>query len=223
MSSLPALFNVDYAAGGRLLLARLSLTLRPERTVILGPNGAGKSLTLRLLQGLLPPASGKIERARTALVAQRPVLLRRTVAENLDHALRIYGLPRQSRPARIADLLARGDLLALADRPARSLSGGEQQRLSLLRGLAADPVALLLDEPTAHLDPRSTARVEALLAEAALPYLLVTHDIGQARRLADRVLFLNRGVILEDTPASAFFAAPRTTEARAYLNGDLVL
>lgn len=223
-SDLLALSDVHLHQGGSRLIAGLTLTLRAERTVFLGPNGAGKSLTLRLMQGLLAPTTGRVSRtAKTALVAQRPVLLRRTVRANLEHALRIYGVARAARPARIAALLAEGRLSDLADRPARVLSGGEQQRLALLRAIAADPALLLLDEPTAHLDPNATALIEALLSAAGTPFVLVTHDLGQARRMADRVVFLHRGRVVEDARAAHFFTTPTSPEATAFLNGDLVL
>ena len=124
---------------------------------------------------------------------------------------------------RIAELLTLGDLTAQANRPARQLSGGEQQRLALLRGLASEPALLLLDEPTAHLDPQSTARIEQVIAAARCPFLLVSHDLGQARRMAERVLFLHRGRVIEDSRAETFFNAPETPEARAFLQGDLVI
>lgn len=223
--ALPGLQTATLTADGRVLIDDLTLQLRPERTVLLGPNGAGKSLTLRLIQGLIQPDTGRARTGdgRTALVAQRPVLLRRSVLANLDHALKIYRCARAARPARIAELLELGSLTDLAERPARVLSGGEQQRLSLLRALAAEPDMLLLDEPSAHLDPRSTAQIEQIVTASAVPFLLITHDLGQARRMADRVLFMHRGRLVEDAPATAFFDGPQSPEARAFLNGELVL
>lgn len=227
--------NLCYATDRATLIPDLSLDLGTvPRTVLLGPNGAGKSLTLRLLQGVLAPRSGFISwpgqeqgqtRPRTALVFQRPVLLRRTVRANLAHALKVYGLPKEQQAERINALLAQADLSALADRPARLLSGGEQQRLSLVRALGMSPDLLFLDEPTASLDPRSTARLEGLIAgavEAGTKIVLVTHDIGQARRLGDRVIFLADGQVTEETPADRFFEAPQSRQASAYLRGDLV-
>ncbi|MEL6477343.1 MAG: ATP-binding cassette domain-containing protein [Pseudomonadota bacterium] len=224
-SPFPRLKDATFSDRGQTLLAGIDLTLRPERTVLMGPNGAGKSLTLRLLQGLIAPEHGRrlAGQGSTALVAQRPVLLRRSVRGNLAHALGLHGVARSARAERAAALLAHGGLTTLAERPARRLSGGEQQRLAFLRALAGAPAALLLDEPTAHLDPQATAEIERLIAETGLPYLLVTHDIGQARRMADRVLFLHRGRIVEDAPAARFFSGPAAPEARAFVNGDLVL
>jgi tungstate transport system ATP-binding protein len=230
-----ALDRVCFAAAGKRLIDGVSLALEPGGiTAMMGPNGAGKSLLLRLIAGLIGPSGGRIRwgaeprpgQGQVALVFQRPVLLRRSVAANLDHALRIRGEPRAVRPARIGELLALGQLEALADHPARALSGGEQQRLALVRALGLQPKLLLLDEPTASLDPQATAAIEHLVARAALEgmtVLLVSHDSGQARRLADRVLFLHRGCLLEEGPAEAFFAAPRTVEAQAYLAGRLLV
>lgn len=217
--------GVGLADRGTELLTGIDLDIRRELTVILGPNGAGKSLLLRLIQGLIAPSAGKVTRAasRVSLVTQHPVLLRRSVSANLDHALKLYGVPRAERRDRIATLLRRGRLGELANRPARVLSGGEQQRLAILRALAAEPALLLLDEPASHLDPQSTALIEQLVAEAGCPFVLVTHDIGQARRMADRVVFLNRGRLVEDRDAASFFQAPETLPARAYLKGDLLL
>ncbi|MEM7506143.1 MAG: ATP-binding cassette domain-containing protein [Pseudomonadota bacterium] len=225
MPPLPGLVDVTVTANGRTLIDGLTLQLGSQRTVLLGPNGAGKSLTLRLIQGLIEPEQGYIRQGagRTSLVAQQPVLLRRSVRANLDHALKIHGIAKTARPGRILHLLGLGRLTDLAERPARVLSGGEQQRLSLLRALAAEPAMLLLDEPSAHLDPQSTAHIERVIFAAAVPFLLITHDLGQARRMADRVLFMHHGRLVEDTPADAFFTQPQSAEANAFLNGDLIL
>ena len=217
---------------GRRLLDGLSFAV-PARgiTAVMGPNGAGKSLALRALAGLIALDEGRVALSAeaagaVALVFQTPVLLRRSARANLAHALRAYGAPRRERAARIEALLAMAGLAALADRPARALSGGEQQRLAMVRALAARPRLLMLDEPTASLDPASTAAIEALVREAAAggaAVALVTHDAGQARRLADRVVFVHRGRAAETTDAARFFDAPRSKEARAYLDGRLLL
>jgi len=229
--------DVVYEIAGKRLIDGLSLSLRARsRCVVMGPNGSGKSLTLRILQGLLQPTSGTItwsdgapghaeRRARrSAIVMQRPVLLRRSVAANLEHALAVYGERRSERRGRVEALLAMAELEHLAARPARVLSGGEQQRLSVVRALAAEPALLLLDEPTASLDPRATAMIEALIDRAhrqGVGIALVTHDIGQARRTADEVVFLSHGRVAEAAPARAFFAGPRSEAAAAYLDGRL--
>ena len=235
-SLLPVSFeDVTYSARGKRLLDGLNLTLEAgSTTVIMGPNGAGKSLTLRLLQGLIAPSSGRIQwaqspdRARVgrkvATVFQRPVLLRRSVAGNLAHALKVYGVPSRLRAAQIDRWLDHAGLADLRDRAARVLSGGEQQRLSLVRALAAEPDLLLLDEPTASLDPQATLAIEALVQTAArggTKVVMVTHDAGQARRLADDVAFLHRGQVTEHTTATLFFGAPRSRAAQAYLAGRI--
>lgn len=229
------LTGVGFEAAGKRLVGDLTLSLDPGPvTCVMGPNGAGKSLLLRLIAGLIPPSAGRIAyggaaaaaKNRIALVFQRPVLLRRSVAANLDHALRTYGVPRAARRGRIAELLALGHLEALADRPARVLSGGEQQRLAMVRALAARPGLLLLDEPCASLDPQATAAIEALIRQAAaegVKVLLVTHDRDQARRMADEIVFLHRGRIAEQAPADRFFDHPRSAEAQAYLAGRLLI
>lgn len=211
--------GVDLRLGGR------------GTTVIMGPNGAGKSLILRLLHGLLTPTGGTIlwggqppgpdVTRRQSLVFQKPVLLRRSAAANVDFVLASRG---RKSPETRDGLLARVGLAGLGARPARRLSGGEQQRLALARALATDPEVLLLDEPTANLDPASTAAIEAIVADAArggTRVLFVTHDIGQARRLADDVVFVAGGRVTEHAPAAGFFAGPATPAARAYLAGHL--
>jgi tungstate transport system ATP-binding protein len=219
---------------GKRLIDGIDLTLTSGAlTVLMGPNGAGKSLLLRLLHGLIAPTSGEIRwadepmssalRLRQGMVFQRPVLLRRSVAANLDFALGLRGATARERRDQ---LLERVGLLDRARQPARLLSGGEQQRLALIRALALDPDVLFLDEPTASLDPASVLMIEQVVRAAyqnGTKIIFVTHDLGQARRLADEVVFLHRGQLLEQAPADQFFAAPRSEFARAYLEGRLVL
>jgi tungstate transport system ATP-binding protein len=226
-----------YEAGGRRLIDGVDVTVEAgRRLVVIGPNGAGKSLLLRLLHGLIEPAGGEVRWRgrpacreilhRQAMVFQEPVLLRRSVAANVDYALRAHGVPAAERPMRVAAALRIGRLVEHASRPARVLSGGEQQRLALARALAVEPEILFLDEPTASLDPASTLAVEELILGAharGTAIVLVTHDQGQARRLADEVLFLDRGRVAEQTPAARFFAAPASRPARAYLAGQIVI
>lgn len=239
---------VDAAPGGRRILPLsvrdlvlvhgetasidgIDLDLGPSGcTVVLGPNGAGKSLLLRLLHGLIAPTSGRIDWAgrtprqvtqRQALVFQKPVLLRRSVAANIDFVLRTRGGDR----ARTAPLLESVGLAHKAAQPARLLSGGEAQRLALARALATDPEVLFLDEPTASLDPASVLAIERIVQSAmrqGVRVVFVTHDIGQARRMADDVVFLSRGRVAEHTPASIFFDSPQTRAARDYLNGRII-
>jgi len=225
-----SLEGVGFAIHGKALLQGVDLVLAPaRRTVVMGPNGAGKSLLLRLAHGLLQPTTGRVAWAggkpgRHAMLFQRPVMLRRTARANIRHALALAGHGLAAR-RRLADAaLARFGLDALADRPARSLSGGEQQVLALARAAALEPELLFLDEPTSALDPAATARIEAMLlalARDGVTLVLVTHSLGQARRLADDVVFLHRGRLVEKTPAAVFFTGPRSDEARAFINGEL--
>lgn len=202
-------------------------------TIVMGPNGAGKSLLLRLLHGIIEPTVGKVTwaggpvteaiRRRQAMVFQKPVLLRRSVAANLDFVL---GLHRRASDARRLELLEQVGLRDKANQPARLLSGGEQQRLALARALATSPRVLFLDEPTASLDPASVLMIEEIVRsaqDAGTKVVFVTHDVGQARRLADDVVFIHRGRVLEHASAAAFFADPASQEAAEYLAGRIVL
>lgn len=223
--------SLVYDVAGTRLIDVPALTLRPTgTTVVMGPNGAGKSLLLRLMHGLIPPSSGEIlvggkplspEQCKAqALVFQKPVLLRRSVAANIDFVLKARGKDR----GRCRELLDRVDLGSLADRPARRLSGGEQQRLAIARALATEPDTLFLDEPTASLDPESVQAIEDIVAAAArdgVRIVFVTHDVQQARRLAEDVVFLSSGRVAEEASADAFFNGPETKVARAYLSGHL--
>jgi tungstate transport system ATP-binding protein len=226
--------DVTFVRDGKELLARTSLALGPGgRTVIMGPNGAGKSLLMRLAHGLIKPSQGAIVggrngsgQPRQAMVFQRPVLLRRSAIANVTHALALNGLPRRFRRDRAEQALERFGLAGLAQRPARILSGGEQQRLALARAWVLEPDILFLDEPSSALDPAATKAVEdAINAFHAngTKIVMVTHDLGQARRLADDVVFMCCGRILEHTSAARFFDTPQTEAATTFLRGDLVL
>lgn len=235
VSLLPAeVTDLVYKAGGRTLIDGLNLKLGPNGiTVIIGPNGAGKSLLLRLLHGLIVPDRGSIiwngqsmnrdVQARQALVFQKPVLLRRSVGENIDFVLRLKG---KASSGRRDELLSRVGLLDLAKQPARLLSGGEQQRLSLARALATEPEVMFLDEPTANLDPASVQSIEAIVSAASsngVRLIFVTHDLGQAKRLADDVVFMHRGRVAEHSLSSPFFETPASEVARDFLAGRIVL
>lgn len=219
--------------GRKRILDDVSIRLPPRTlTVIMGPNGAGKSQMLRVLHGLQQPTSGEIfwgdarmshGNCRQAMVFQKPVLLRRSVAANIDYVLPLKGQERADRRQAILESVG---LAPNAGQPARLLSGGEQQRLALARALATEPEVLFLDEPTASLDPASVARIEDIVLqvhESGTKVVFVTHDIGQARRLGDDVVFLNQGRITEHSEAARFFDEPASAEARAYLDGQIVL
>lgn len=226
--------DLCFRAGNTVLINRLGLEIVDLGvTVLMGPNGAGKSLLVRLLHGLIKPQSGSISwnshacgpatRLRQAMVFQKPVLLRRSVAANVDFVLTLKGRSDQEKRN---NLLMQANLADKATQPARALSGGEQQRLALVRALASDPEVLFLDEPTASLDPSSTLAIETAIAAASergVKVILVTHDAGQARRLANDVVFVHRGAVVEHSGADVFFSQPASTAARDYLAGKLVI
>ena len=226
--------GVSFAAGGARILSKVDLTLDAgPRTVILGPNGAGKSVLLRICHGLLQPTSGHVrwanperrgEPRRQAMVFQRPVLLRRSVLGNLVFALAVAGIERDRREPLARAALHDVGLSAFAQTPARVLSGGEQQRLAIARAWLLKPQVLFLDEPTANLDPGSTRAIESTvyaIHAAGTKIVLVTHNLGQAQRLGDEIVFLDRGQVRERTSVDEFFRKPATAEAEAFLNGEL--
>ncbi len=235
---LPAkITGLSYSSGDKQLLHDLNFTLSEQGcTVIMGPNGAGKSLTLRLLHGLIRLKSGSIiwgekEHSkevwrRQAMVFQKPVMLRRTVRDNFAYALKITKTkPKAEHPGLIEKALTVANLTALAGNPARRLSGGEQQRLAIARALMLEPEMIFLDEPTASLDPASTLSIELLIKEATgngIKVVLVSHDIGQTKRLADDIIFLHNGKVQEQGPASDFLQGPQSEAARQYLAGQIV-
>jgi len=219
---------------GKRLIDDIDLRLTAASlTVMMGQNGAGKSLLLRLLHGLLTPTSGDVFfggkpldgeiRAQQAMVFQRPVLLRRSVAANLDFVLGLRGEAGGSKREAVLDHVG---LLDKAKQPARLLSGGEQQRLALARVLALEPKVLFLDEPTASLDPASTMMIEEIVRsvhQRGTKIVFVTHDLGQARRLADDIVFLHQGRIEEQCLAEPFFQSPTSDVAKAFLDGRIVI
>ena len=233
---LPLTFqDVSFEIGGIRLIKDLNCTLEAgPRTMILGANGAGKSLFLRLCHGLIRPTTGRVlwqgAKGRDpadaqAMVFQRPVMLRRSVAANVDYALKLRGMAAAERRAAVEDALGHTGLRRLSLTPARVLSIGEQQKLALARAWALQPEVLFLDEPTASLDPTATHAVEQIINAidaAGTRIVMTTHDLGQARRLGDEVMFLNRGRLLEMAPADRFFKKPETDLAQAFLKGELL-
>ncbi len=229
--------GLTFEADGKRLLDGVSFALpKGGVTAVLGPNGAGKSLMLRLCHGLLEATGGTVHWAqghlagpmagnakRHAMVLQKPVMLRRSVRANIAHTLAAVGAA--DAPTRMEAALARFGLSLLATRPARLLSGGEQQRLAIARAWALSPEVMLLDEPSSQLDPGATRQIEQLiagLADEGMTILMSTHDLGQARRLSQRILFLHQGRLVEDKSTEAFFAAPSSPEARRFMAGDLL-
>jgi tungstate transport system ATP-binding protein len=202
-------------------------------TIILGANGAGKSVLMRLMHGLLAPSAGRISwRARDsalvrrlqAMVFQHPVMLRRSAIDNVIYALALAGVPQPEREGVAIAALEEVGLKPLAKRPARVLSGGEQQRLALARAWALHPEVIFLDEPTASLDPTATREIEAVIQAfdaAGTKVVMATHNLGQARRLGDEVIYLQQGRVLERSPVERFFSQPASPEAAAFIKGEL--
>jgi tungstate transport system ATP-binding protein len=226
--------DVSFVAGGRAIIDRVSCTFAAgPRTVILGPNGSGKSVLMRLCHGLLTPTTGRIvwgssrdeRRPRAqAMVFQRPVMLRRSALGNVTYGLKLAAVSRAAREARARAVLEAVGLSAVAGRPARVLSGGEQQKLALARAWALTPEVLFLDEPTANLDPGATREVERIVDEihaSGTKIVMTTHNLGQARRLADEILFISGGRLVDHAPVERFFAEPSTAEAAAFIKGEL--
>jgi tungstate transport system ATP-binding protein len=226
--------GVCFAAGGRTIIDRVSLEIGAgPRTVILGPNGAGKSVLMRLCHGLLRPSAGAViwqgavngARPRSqAMVFQRPVMLRRSALANITYGLKLAGIAPGERELRARDVLEVVGLLHVAGRPARVLSGGEQQRLALARAWALNPEVLFLDEPTANLDPGAARDIENIIAAihaSGTKIIMTTHNLGQARRLGDEILFLYAGRLAERAPVAQFFRQPASPEAASFIKGEL--
>ena len=236
VSDLPIhLQDVSVLAGAVGILDRVDLEIAAGApTVLIGPNGSGKTTLLRLAMGLIAPTRGRVTRGgieespptHRALMFQRPAMLRRTAIGNLRYALGAAGVRRRERDARAAELLSLVGLSALGERPARRLSGGEQQRLALARALAREPSVLFLDEPTASLDPAATKAVEDVVrtvTQRGIKVVMATHDLGQAKRVAGEIVLLHRGRVIECAVAEAFFANPTTQEARRFVAGELLV
>ncbi len=226
--------GVCFEAGRRRIIDGISLDIGAgARTVILGPNGAGKSVLMRICHGLLAPSSGRVVwnisqpasgMRRQAMVFQRPVMLRRSALANVAYGLKLAGVARHKRLARAQRALDGLGLAHLGGRSARVLSGGEQQRVAIARAWALEPDVLFLDEPTANLDPRATREIEAAIVNigaAGTKIIMVTHDLGAAKRLADEVIFMHDGRVLERASADRFFRGPGSREAAAFIQGEL--
>lgn len=227
--------GLGFEIKNKTIINGVDLTIKSSGiSVILGPNGAGKSVLLRLIHGLLTPTSGSVTwggaantqevRKRQALVFQSPIMMRRSVAENIKFVLSLR--KRADQQAQLEKALELSGLTRQAHQPARLLSGGEQQRLAIARALALDPEVLILDEPSSNLDPSATLAIEQIIQsanETGKKVILVTHDLGQAKRLGDEIIFMHHGEIVEQASGDVFFPTPSTQAARAYLEGKLLL
>ena len=226
--------NLEFTVDGTAIIKGLSARIEAgPRTIILGPNGAGKSVLMRLCHGLLAPTAGRIVwhgarngnvRRRQAMVFQRPVMLRRSALANVVYGLQLAGKSGRESTLRAMDVLEVVGLEKQAHRPARVLSGGEQQRLALARAWALGPDVLFLDEPTANLDPASTQDIENIIQAihaSGTKIIMTTHNLGQARRLGDEILFISDGRLMEHTPINRFFKEPASSEAAAFIKGEL--
>lgn len=226
--------RIEFAAGGTAIINGISARIEAgPRTIILGPNGAGKSVLMRLCHGLLTPTGGRIiwhgarngdVRRHQAMVFQRPVMLRRSALANVVYGLQLAGKSRRESELRAMDVLEVVGLEQQAHRPARVLSGGEQQRLALARAWALGPDVLFLDEPTANLDPASAHDIENIvntIHASGTKIIMTTHNLGQARRLGDEILFISNGRLMEHTPIDRFFKEPASAEASVFIKGEL--
>ncbi|WP_231751886.1 ATP-binding cassette domain-containing protein [Phaeobacter sp. CECT 5382] len=219
---------------GKVLVGPVDLTLAGEgTTIVIGPNGAGKTTLLKMLHGIVRMNGGTLDWAcpkaeaqrRQAFVFQAPVMMRRSVVDNIAYPLQLIGTPRKEARARAAEWATRINLGDALDRQATLLSGGERQKLALARALIREPDVLFLDEPCASLDGRATREIEEILQCAAAEgtrLIMSTHNMGQAQRLADEVIFVLQGRVHEFSKAHNFFAGPETNQGRAFLRGDIV-
>ena len=233
--------NVTKTYNGRTVLRIPKLeVLCGEVFAIVGPSGAGKSTLLRLLNFLEPPSTGTIHfrdaafdakqpmplalRRRVTTVFQRPMLLSRSVAENVAYGLSLRG--RRDGRELVQDTLEKVGLGSFASQPARTLSGGEAQRVALARAMVLELDALLLDEPTANLDPYNVGLIEDIVKrlneESKTTIVLVTHNVFQAHRLADRVALILEGELVEVADVATFFESPRDPRTAAFVRGDMV-
>lgn len=219
---------------GKVLVGPIDLTLQGQGvTIVIGPNGAGKTTLLKMLHGIARMNAGSLTWAcpkneaqkRQGFVFQAPVMMRRTVIENIAYPLRLIGVTKAEARQRAQDWAERVGLGHTVKQQATMLSGGERQKLALARALIRDPDVLFLDEPCASLDGRATREIEEILTTAAADgtrLIMSTHNMGQAQRLADEVIFVLHGRIHEFTPASQFFVGAETKQGRAFLRGDIV-
>ncbi len=224
-----ALRNVSYSHENGKALQETNLEISKEKTtVILGPNGAGKSILLKICHGLLEPTTGNLEYAdnnpTSAMVFPKPTLLRRTVLQNLTYVLDVTKTDKSQQETIANQALDDFSMKALAERPARTLSSGEKQRLSVIRALLLKPDILFLDEPTANLDPKATAKLEEMIGQSRenkMTIVMASHDLMQARRIAEEIIYIENGTVIEKSQAEDFFANPKSEQAKNFIEGRL--
>ena len=226
--------SVELRRQGRTILGPIDWVLDGDGiTVLMGPNGSGKTSLLRAMHGLERINEGRIRwavegseaRARQAFVFQTPILMRRSILDCIAFPLRLDRVSRAMARARAEHAAEEVGLTERLDRPAEVLSGGEKQKMALARALIRKPAVLFLDEPSANLDGTSTAAIEKILVSArdrGTRIVMSTHDIGQARRLGDEILFLHRGRLCDASSHGDFFGGNVSPEAAAHLKGDLL-
>ena len=229
MTPVFSLRAVSVQLGRVRALSACTLRIEPgERLALVGANGSGKSTLLRTLHGLIAPTAGQLAcdaSLRQAMLFQRPYMLRATVLHNVALGLWLSGVRWPQAKAQALQALARVGLADLAARPAKGLSGGQQQRVALARAWALAPQVLLLDEPTSSLDPSAKREVERLMAEFAdsgMTLIFSSHNLGQVKRLAHRVIYLEQGRLVADLPVADFFKGPLPLAAEMFLKGELV-
>ncbi|MGJ8626341.1 MAG: ATP-binding cassette domain-containing protein [Sulfitobacter sp.] len=217
---------------GRVVIGPIDLVLDAHGpTIIVGPNGSGKTTLLRVMHGIERTNSGQVtwaqdDPSKHAFVFQSPIVMRRSVYENLAYPLRLLKTSKSEIADAVDEWLSRTGLSAIAQSPATRLSGGERQKLAIARALIRKPDILFLDEPCSNLDGHATREIEALLQETAANgtrLVMATHDMGQARRLAQEVVFMLDGKVHETGPASLRLINPQTPELAAFLRGDIVV
>lgn len=233
------LVNISKFYGSVEALKDVSLRVnRNETLAILGPNGAGKTTLLKIMAGLIQPDKGLILydgnplaknqilefRRKVTMVFQKTVMLNTTVYENVAYGLRLRRLPKDEIDKRVKETLTLVGLKGFENKKAKNLSGGEQQKVSLARALILKPKVLLLDEPTANLDVKNASVIESIInkIKSQTTVVLATHNLFQAKRLTERIIYLSSGRIFEDTPTKDFFEKPRTVEALKFIKGETV-
>ena len=226
--------DLSILLNGSFVLKNINCQINDKSiTAILGPNGAGKSLLLQTINGLVTVVNGEITynlkqldnniRKQQAMVFQNPTLLRRTVLGNMEF---VNSINKNTNMLGVKSILKKVGLEDFNNKPARLLSGGEKQRLSLARALLIQPKLLLLDEPTANLDPYSLKLIEDIILEEnnnGTTIILTTHDMSQAKRLASNIIFINKGRVIEQNSSKDFFIKPKSIEAKKYINGEILL